>query len=162
MYRQAQPAQRRRQGQRAGGTLAGQQSVLELNCVYEPARRRRGGGASAAALPAAGVGVSRRATRMGCGGSQRGLGCCPVARCDAGGRDLRPRCSKGRRWNGIMPCDSIRCVRALLCCVLTEIGLGLCVREPCDYVRSVLTLPAFDLCKLRFASTKVLRPCGVL
>jgi hypothetical protein len=57
----------------------------------EPARRRRGGGASAAALPAAGVGVSRPATRMGCGGSQRGLGCCPVARGDAGGRDLRPR-----------------------------------------------------------------------
>ena len=110
MYRQPQPAQRRRQGQRAGGPLAGQQAVLGLNCVYEPARRRRGGGASAAALPAAGVGVSRRATRMGCGGSQRGLGCCPVARGDAGGRDLRPLSNKERRLNGIMPYDSIRCV----------------------------------------------------
>ena len=136
----------------------GRPSRGSATCTCEPARRRRVCGGA----PAAGVGVSRRATRMGCGGSQRGLGCCPVARGDAGGRDLRPRSSKERRWNGIMSYDSIRCVRALLCCVLTEIGLGLCVREPCDYLQSVLTLPPFDLCKLRFASTQVLSPCCVL
>jgi hypothetical protein len=42
IYRQAQPAQRRRQGQRAGGPLAG---------PLPEVMNRRGGGASAAALP---------------------------------------------------------------------------------------------------------------
>jgi hypothetical protein len=35
-------------------------------------------------------------------------------------------------------------VWALLCCVLTEIGLALCVREPCDSNRSVRTLLRID------------------
>ncbi len=51
MYRQGEPAQRRRQGRIAGGAPAGQHHLLPVNCgyaaTYAPARRRRGGAPAA-------------------------------------------------------------------------------------------------------------------